>query len=107
MATGHRETVLEKLQVKNNGGPIKINLVVRQTSDVQSGMSGLRTVTFEEISSPGETWPGKAVRQGKKKKSEDVSKLEEELQYTKENLQPAIEELKSTNEELQSTNEEL
>ncbi|MBU0680672.1 MAG: PAS domain-containing protein [Proteobacteria bacterium] len=107
MTIEQRETVVEKLPVKDNGGTTKINLVVRPLSNVQSGMSGLLMVSFEEISSPGETLPGKALRQSKTKKSEDVQNLEVELQYTKENLQSAIEELETSNEELKSTNEEL
>ncbi len=107
MTSDNRETVIEKLQVKDNGGYTKINLVVRPIPDLRAGLYGLLMVTFKEVASPGDTMTDKAGRQSKKKKSEDVRELEEELQYTKENLQSAIEELETSNEELKSTNEEL
>ena len=103
----NQETVTEKLQVKDNGGYTEVNLTVRPILDLHTGLDGLLMVIFEESPPSEKKMLDNSVQQSRKKKSNDLIKIEEELKYTKENLQSTIEELETSNEELKSTNEEL
>lgn len=105
--TGRSEIAIRPLQVKENGGQTKTNLIVRPLPDFQAGTYGLLMVVFEKIRRSGGKITDKSVSMGSKNKSEEVRRLEEELQSTRENLQTTIEELETSNEELKSTNEEL
>ncbi|MEE4253018.1 MAG: chemotaxis protein CheB [Desulfuromusa sp.] len=112
--TERRETIIKNLQLKKEGVPVKLNLIVRRLPEHQTGQSGLMLVTFAEVTAADSRMSDKPKRQSHSNKGQELIKLEEELQFTKESLQSTIEELetsneeqKSSNEELQSTNEEL
>jgi two-component system CheB/CheR fusion protein len=107
MASDRQEIVINNLQVKENGGHVAINLILKPLRDFQTGHRGLMLVVFEEITEARKRKEVKKIAQSRQKKSDEVKRLEDELQYTRENLQTTIEELETSNEELKSTNEEL
>jgi two-component system CheB/CheR fusion protein len=107
LTTDRQETVVKGLQVKDNGGYVDVNLIVRPLPDLQTGHRGMMMVIFEDVSLLKDKTPHKPVPPKRQKKSDDAARLEYELQYTRENLQTTIEELETSNEELKSTNEEL
>jgi two-component system CheB/CheR fusion protein len=105
-AAKERKTVVAKgLQVKQNGGFIPVDIVVRPVAET-AGEDGLMMVIFESNEAPA-----RRAAKKKKKSVEDIDSrvraLEQELQSAKEYLQTTIEELETSNEELKSTNEEL
>jgi two-component system CheB/CheR fusion protein len=113
-ATNRRDSQVKGLQVRNNGGYLTVNLMVKPLPDFKTGQPGMMLVFFEEDPAAKNKDSTKPSRAALRKKSDEVKDLEEELQFTRENLQTSIEalqtsneELKSSNEELQSTNEEL
>ncbi len=107
LTTDRKETVVKGLKVKDNGGYVNVNLIVRPLPDLQTGHRGMMMVIFEDSSPLKDKTPHKPVQPKQQKKSDDAVRLEDELQYTRENLQTTIEELETSNEELKSTNEEL
>jgi two-component system CheB/CheR fusion protein len=111
--TSTQEVVVKGLQVKDNGGFIDVNLIVRPLPHYHTGVRGMIMVIFEPVAQDLTT-KAKVYQPKQRKNIDELEKLEDELKFTKDNLQNSIEEfetsneeLKSTNEELQSTNEEL
>lgn len=107
MGTERQEIVVKGLQVKNNGGFLDINLIVKPLTDLQTGRRGMMMVIFDEVTSGEGHDVVIPAKKSQSTKSVDVKRLEDELLYTRENLQTTIEELETSNEELKSTNEEL
>jgi two-component system CheB/CheR fusion protein len=101
-AAAFKHEVLHKgVEIENNDGFTKINLIVKPVLEY-GNIQGMLMVIFNETEKAKTTLKSK-----RPKKNEEVAQLEQELQYTKENLQTTIEELETSNEELKSTNEEL
>ncbi|MBA3010913.1 MAG: PAS domain-containing protein [Proteobacteria bacterium] len=101
VSTLKREVVHKAIDVENNGGILKIDLIVKPVLEY-GAIRGMLMVIFHDATP--KTGPIKIV---KTQKNKSIIKLEQELQYTRENLQTTIEELETANEELKSTNEEL
>jgi two-component system CheB/CheR fusion protein len=114
------------LSVKTDGVINTVNLTVQPVSagDGSAAGSKLLLVTFEEVTSLGETQRESAgqtdpsfasddggrvttLTQELRAKDEHLRSMQEEMQTANEELRSSNEELQSTNEELQSTNEEL
>lgn len=106
LSTQKKEMVFKDLQVKSNGGYIRVNLAIRPFTDPVVTQS-LLLICFQE---PEPQITEKIVRSKKpivSAQSKRIQDLEHDLMYTKENLQATIEEMQAVNEELKSTNEEL
>jgi two-component system, chemotaxis family, CheB/CheR fusion protein len=100
------------LQVKSDGEPSVVNLLVKPLRGPEAGR-GLLMVVFEGVA-PATPPAAEAVEATTGDQNQrlltlerDLRAKEEYLQTTVEELETANEELKSTNEELQSSNEEL
>ncbi len=93
--------VHKDLEIQENGGFVKVDLVVKPLQEV-GPMCDLIMVVFRESKVAD-----RQIKSGTPPKIEALTKMEHELQYTRENLQTTIEELETSNEELKSTNEEL
>ncbi|MCW8932912.1 MAG: PAS domain-containing protein [Gammaproteobacteria bacterium] len=102
-----KDVQVKGLQVKDNGGYLKVNLHLKPLPDFQSDQHGLMMVIFEELPVLVEKNSESKTDISSSDKNEEFKRLEDELQYTKENLQSTIEELETSNEEMKSTNEEL
>ena len=102
------EVVHKAVQVKANGGSVRVDLKVNKITNPET-MRGLLMITFAPASglAPAVSTEPPKRRTAKKKGAKRESALERELQYTKESLQSTIEALQTSNEELTSTNEEL
>ena len=106
--TSTRQAIsIKGLEVKENGGFVKVNLRVKPLPGLKTGRPGMMMIIFDEIISHSEDETLTSSETVKSKKSDDAQRLADELQYTRENLQTTIEELETSNEELKSTNEEL
>ena len=95
------------IQVKTNGGVVRVDLAVVKIADPEA-LRGLLLVAFKAASEITPAPPSEEPRRGTAgKQTKRDSALARELQYTKESLQSTVEELETSNEELKSTNEEL
>jgi two-component system, chemotaxis family, CheB/CheR fusion protein len=131
--TGKDVARRDGLEVKTDGEPVRVDLVVRPVSgwppsgegSPEGGGSGLFLVILREVPVPATEGAARstsgvegghdpeqdgriAALEEKLEASEEYLRAtQEEMQGTHEKLRTSIEELQSTNEELQSTNEEL
>jgi two-component system CheB/CheR fusion protein len=111
--TQDRPVLYKGVQVRTNGGPTTVDIVVRKIFAPEV-LRGLVLVSFLESTQPpprrrkAKGGQEDAVTQGRVMELErEIQTLRSTLQNTIEEANTATEELKSTNEELQSTNEEL
>jgi two-component system CheB/CheR fusion protein len=96
----------ENVEVRTDGGPRSINLIVKPVDELGADRGALMVI-FEDIA-PGPILPG--PHRGERFSTPDaplVEQLESELRTTKIDLQTTVEELETSNEELRTSNEEL
>jgi len=100
------DVMIERLQVKTNGGYQAIRLVLHYVKKPDY-LQGLIMVVFQDMIYPGIEKEARMKAHSKDRVDQRTTELEFELKSTKEHLQITIEELETSNEELKSTNEEL
>jgi two-component system, chemotaxis family, CheB/CheR fusion protein len=100
------DVMVERLQVKTNGGYQAIRLVLHYVKKPDY-LQGLIMVVFQDMIYPGIEKEARLKARSKGRVDQQITELEFELKSTKEHLQITIEELETSNEEHKSTNEEL
>ncbi len=106
VVTFKEDVMIERLQVKTNGGDQAVRLVLHHVKKPDY-LQGLIMVVFQDVMYPGTEKETRLKARSKDRVDQRTTELEFELKSTKEHLQTTIEELETSNEELKSTNEEL